>query len=643
MTAAKRPDTDRGFTLIEVIITTVLLGLVMTVISAAVIVIFRSEAGVVRLTSESHDTQQGVNYFPLDVQAGPLLVGDYITGATTGCGAGGDNVLEFVKGTKLVTYRTTDLGSTSRLDRHICDAVGFGNLDRVNIADRLDNSGANPVVVTVLPDEDQPGLVQSITLRFAQDGDDVTVVASPRGEPLGSPGDCQTDNPIEASHGYGVFVEGDVLLFEGTVTGWLGLGGAVTWLNDTSVATNNMSAVSPAFGLYASDVDWSASTRKGSHSIERLTVASNVATATVASTHGYSTGDTILVESTGDANIDGNYFTITVVDADTFTFPVTTANTTVPLRGIERDFVFVPNIDVVSNVATVTAPGHGQSTGDRVLIDATGDADIDTEVFTISVLTSDTFRFMTTAVDTTGLTGFGREVVPSVLEVGHEDVALGTTTAVELAEAVYESVGSGDNFIDMTGSGNPDLQTGVSQVVFAADFNELRDCSAQLANLLDICVLDGCAKEVVVTVGTTGPPYTVDLCMTGPTPQVVNVPESFLRSDYEFDRNCQGAAQSRPLLINVIADDTETPSNEIVIDTSTDWTALGDRKNILFNFPNADRVIVSSPLFGQILAPFAHVETYDNVSGGVIAQQWTHHTGTVTSHFDLFDNEIDWP
>ena len=65
------------------------------------------------------------------------------------------------------------------------------------------------------------------------------MVASPKGEPLGSPGDCQTENPIEASHGYGVFVEGDVTLTSGQVTGWLGLGGELTWLNNLAVATGN--------------------------------------------------------------------------------------------------------------------------------------------------------------------------------------------------------------------------------------------------------------------------------------------------------------------------------------------------------------------------------------------------------------------
>lgn len=635
------PRRDSGMTLVEVVITTVLLALVVTVISAAVIVIFKSEAGVVRLTSESHDTQQGVNYFTLDIQAGPASAADYVTATAAGClpPDSSVNVLQFVKDTTLVSYRVTDLGDTARLDRHTCDDVTLLNHEVVNIADRLDGTVAQPAIVQPLTDAE--GRLQSITLEFEQNGANVTVVASPRAEPLGSPGDCLTQNPISASHGYGVFVEGDVTLVSGQVTGWLGLGGEVTWLNDLAVATDNMSAVSPAFGLYAGDAAWDAFTRRGTRPITSLSVAAGVATAT-APAHGYTTGRTVRVDGTGNADIDGNEFVVTVVDANSFRFSVGTADTS-DLFGVALAVTPVATLGVVSELGTVTTTGaHGLAVNDRVVIDGTGDAALDQGVFVVTAVTPpSSFQFSAVAVpDTTLSSGWVRKVSRSRLEVGRDDVGLEVAGPVEVTNRVYEATGSIDNYIDMTAGGNPDLLAGANLIPFADDFDELRDCSAQVGNLLSICFIDGCANEVDVTVDNIA--KTVNACSSGPVPQVMDIPESFLTDSYTFTSTgpgCQGFSQTRPLIVNVISDD-----QEVIINTSsTDWTALGDRKNILFNFPNASHIVVRSTFYGQILAPFAHVDTLNAVQGGVIAQSWTHYNGTITSHNDLYDNPIDWP
>ena len=63
-------DRDRGFTLVELILVVVMLGLVTGVIAAAVIVFIKSEDGVVATAAESQDTRQVVNYFPLDIESG---------------------------------------------------------------------------------------------------------------------------------------------------------------------------------------------------------------------------------------------------------------------------------------------------------------------------------------------------------------------------------------------------------------------------------------------------------------------------------------------------------------------------------------------------------------------------------------------
>ncbi len=92
---------DSGLTLVELIVTVALIGLAMTVVAAAIVVIFRTEEGVIVSTAESHRTQQVVSYLPLDIESGPRRASAYrasIGGAVgdhgTGCDElGNENVL----------------------------------------------------------------------------------------------------------------------------------------------------------------------------------------------------------------------------------------------------------------------------------------------------------------------------------------------------------------------------------------------------------------------------------------------------------------------------------------------------------------------------------------------------------------------
>ena len=494
-TTQERPS-DQGFTLVELVAAIAMIGLVGAVVAAAITVVLSTENGVVRLGAESHDTQQGVNYFPLDVQAGPTAFAAYDTSATTaGCNAEGVNVLTFDKGTRRVSYRLTTTGGTAVLDRYTCELVAgvpdTSTIVRLNIADSLDASAGTAATAVPIADASDSSLIDTVELTLRQDGSDASVTASPRAEPRDSPGDCQSNNPIEASHGYGEFVEGDVRLVSGSITGWLGLGGTLRWESDITIASENMSAVNPAFGLYANGIDW------------------------------------------------------------------------------------------------------------------LGDGVAPAEVLTV---------------------GKGG------------DIALGTSYS-RTGDDVYEAPASPDNYIHLDGPGNPTVSPATA-IGFPDDFDELRDCSAQLARLLDLCAASACANEVTAT--ATG--STVRLCTSGPKPQVLNLPEAYWDGTYSFTTGsggCQGFSQSRPLIINVI--DTNGDGLVTIATAPVAWTALGDRKNILVNFPDSTHVVVQNGFHGQLLAPFAFVETTGDFDGGLIAASWTHHSGTMTSDDDLYDNPITWP
>lgn len=501
---------DDGFTLLEVVVTVVMIGLISAVLAAAITVIFRSEGSAIRVTAESHDTQQGVNFFTLDVQAGPTELAAYDTNpASPGCVAAGTNVLDFIKGNKRISYRLAVTGSTGNLDRYICENTGtvavpvWSNPERVNIADSLDAS--TPPAASVALQTAADGTLQSAQLTLAQVGPDALVVASPRAEPLNSPGDCASNNPIEAAHGFGTFTESNVLLKTGAVTGWLAVGGTLSWESNITVASDNMSGVDPAFSLYANDIDW------------------------------------------------------------------------------------------------------------------LGDGALPAEVLRV-----------------------GRNL----------DIALGTPF-VETGpggDFVRETAASLDNFIDLYGSGNPNARAisslPAAQVIdFGDDFDELRDCSAQLARALEICAASGCAEEVAINTSGTN----INLCPSTPKAHILNLQETYLGNapTYSFTSSpppggCTGFSQVRPIIVNVI----DTNGDGIVnVETSdVEWAAVaGDTKNIIFNFPDSFVVNLNVDFFGQVLAPFAHVHTYADVEGGVIAREWTHHAGTIDSAVDLFNGGISWP
>ena len=189
---SRQSSRDRGFTLVELIVVVGVFGLITSVIAAAITTIIRNESGVVNIVTESHDLQQAVNYFHLDVESGPITVARYrdTTGALgspgTGCSdVGSANVFRYdsLDGDR-VAYRVTVANDVGRLDRYECDWTGTGYTASVlNIADRLDASGGSPVVVQVNRDSSPDDhLVKDVTLTFAQTNDNPAISATPRAE-----------------------------------------------------------------------------------------------------------------------------------------------------------------------------------------------------------------------------------------------------------------------------------------------------------------------------------------------------------------------------------------------------------------------------------------------------------------------------
>src|SRR5918995_582039 len=148
---------DHGFTLPEVLIVTLLLGLVVTVIAAAFTVIVRTSPSAKARDDDSRTLLGLTNYLPADVSStrlGDILIGDQDTscGAQPGTGVLYLTWTDFGSGQKTeVTYRFADV-SGWRIVRDHC--VG-GTLTTLRMSSIVSEDGTNPVTVaTMLLDHD---------------------------------------------------------------------------------------------------------------------------------------------------------------------------------------------------------------------------------------------------------------------------------------------------------------------------------------------------------------------------------------------------------------------------------------------------------------------------------------------------------
>ena len=293
MTASTIPDEarprDRGFTLVEVLLTVVMMGLVTAVIAAAIIVVFRSQDGVVSSTAESHDTRQIVSYVPLDIASGPRRAEAYRAGIVagspsgadrgTGCDeAGNENVLRIdVTDRRLdevdrrIAYRVVPTTDQARIDRYVCiydeDSASWTTESVLNVADALDPD-ASPiaeaeVVVSNPGDPLAQQIVSNVVVRYVQRGDAESITAAPREEqPLSNDGVCDKE-PLEAAQNMATFFERDVTLNNTEVKGALYVGGILTFHNSNVAQAVPPSPTPPVpsdLGLLAGSVNWAGST-----------------------------------------------------------------------------------------------------------------------------------------------------------------------------------------------------------------------------------------------------------------------------------------------------------------------------------------------------------------------------------------------
>ncbi len=256
---------DGGMTLIELLVTIGLLGLISAVVVGAVTVVFRSEAGVTNTIAESHDIQQAVNYFHLDVQSGPFEPADYKSTSApnrgAGCGdAGNSNVFRYDDGDRRIAYELNVVGAVADLDRFECRRNGatWDQVSKLNIADALDASVVPIVEVDVL-DTTADGEVDRVEMTFSQSRGSATVVASPRSETgvaAAATASC-TDDPLSAALEFSGFVRNDVTLLGQDVLGTLAVGGTLAWTPALGVAPTDKNMGHNGVSLYAGNLDWS--------------------------------------------------------------------------------------------------------------------------------------------------------------------------------------------------------------------------------------------------------------------------------------------------------------------------------------------------------------------------------------------------
>src|SRR4051794_18684928 len=112
-----RAPGERGFTLVELLITIAILGVITGTLAAVFITATRSTVGVAARYEESHDAQIASAYLATDVQSNDALT-------NTTCGSGGTNVVSFgyADGT-VVTYAYGPAAGETRLTRRVCSGA----------------------------------------------------------------------------------------------------------------------------------------------------------------------------------------------------------------------------------------------------------------------------------------------------------------------------------------------------------------------------------------------------------------------------------------------------------------------------------------------------------------------------------------
>jgi hypothetical protein len=129
---------DRGLTLTELLITVVIVGTIIGVLSSATIVFLRNQSSVSKRVDETRGLQQLVNYLPSDVASAQVIT---MHDGPDACGTGGTPILhlswqeEFGETISRdnVTYRAFS-GDENRLIRFQCRGPSTTPTSQINVA-----------------------------------------------------------------------------------------------------------------------------------------------------------------------------------------------------------------------------------------------------------------------------------------------------------------------------------------------------------------------------------------------------------------------------------------------------------------------------------------------------------------------------
>jgi choice-of-anchor A domain-containing protein len=197
--------------------------------------------------------------------------------------------------------------------------------------------------------------------------------------------------------------------------------------------------------------------------------------------------------------------------------------------------------------------------------------------------------------------------------------------------------------IVLQGSGGQVLTPGVDPVIAPGTaFASLRACSDRLAELPDSCNNSTCAAHVDLPddyVGTTEDPT---LHLTPNVANAFNIDVANLGQlqglDIDFAASHQVNATT-PLIINVAS----APGATVEFEAPRVQGSGSSTVHIIWNFPNAGlvRLLAGDGLRGTLMAPYAAVEAWADIEGGVIAQHLTMHGGSLSQE-RRFDGTFAW-
>ena len=218
----------------------------------------------------------------------------------------------------------------------------------------------------------------------------------------------------------------------------------------------------------------------GSATISNVAVTSNVATIT-ANGHSFQVGDVVTVWgfTTTNAPLNGNWI-ITGVATNTFTF-ATPATATISTNAATGYCIIsgtrwdnIQAIQLTSNVATVTAPGHSFVVGDVVGVSGATTSALNVTGKTVTAVTTDTVSFALTnadiayTVDATGIiTAVGTVAIAKAKAVASFGISTdGTVITINTSTAHGFNAGDLVNLNGLTASGLN--ATGVGTVAIAS-------------------------------------------------------------------------------------------------------------------------------------------------------------------------------